>query len=69
MKSLELDPKDKSIDPLTPVGIGNLAGKGVVKARKYDGLNLLGTSDARSLAPYADTRVMLLSIVVSLLST
>ena len=55
LKRLELDPKDKSIDPLTPVGIGNLAGKGVVKARKYDGLNLLGTSDARSLAPYADT--------------
>lgn len=36
------DPDDRSIDPSTPVGIGNLAAKMVINARKGDGSNQYG---------------------------
>ena len=55
MVKLGLDPDDKSIDPETPVGIGNLAAKSVIEARKNDGANQAGTmpnSDATT--PYSD---------------
>ncbi|WP_234380158.1 DUF6851 domain-containing protein [Streptomyces sp. CMB-StM0423] len=42
MTTLGLDPDDQSTDPSSPVGIGNLAAKGVLKARARDGMNLFG---------------------------
>ncbi|MDE2750365.1 MAG: vanadium-dependent haloperoxidase [Chloroflexota bacterium] len=37
-----LDPDDRSSDPSTPVGIGNIAGWGAVAGRLRDGMNQLG---------------------------
>jgi hypothetical protein len=37
-----LDPDDESEDPTSPVGIGNIAGKAIVRARAGDGMNHLG---------------------------
>ncbi|GAA2219140.1 hypothetical protein GCM10010400_76260 [Streptomyces aculeolatus] len=55
MTTLGLDPDDESADLTTPVGIGNTAGKAIVKARLHDGMNHLGdvgrTFNGR---PYAD---------------
>jgi hypothetical protein len=52
---LGLDPDDESEDPTSPVGIGNLAGKGVVAARVRDGMNLLGDEGRRyHPRPFAD---------------
>ena len=42
MRELGLDPKNESLDPNTPEGIGNLAAKAVIKARKGDGANQYG---------------------------
>lgn len=42
-----LDPDDASLDPTTPVGIGNLAGRAVVAARENDGMNQLGNRTHR----------------------
>jgi len=42
MKDLGLDPEDMSLDPSTPAGIGNLAAKAVIEARKGDGANQYG---------------------------
>ncbi|GAA2128201.1 DUF6851 domain-containing protein [Streptomyces synnematoformans] len=42
MTTLGLDPDDGSMDPASPVGIGNRAGKGVLRARAHDGMNILG---------------------------
>ena len=38
-----LDPDDDSVDPTTPVGVGNLAAKTMIEARINDGSNQLGT--------------------------
>jgi hypothetical protein len=52
---LGLNPADNSVDPTSPVGIGNLAGKGVVAARARDGMNLLGEVGRRyNPRPFAD---------------
>ena len=37
-EELGLDPMDTSMDPTTPAGIGNLAAKAVIEARKGDGV-------------------------------
>jgi len=42
MIGLGLNPDDESVSPTSPVGIGNLAGKGVVAARRRDGINFTG---------------------------
>jgi hypothetical protein len=42
LESVGLNPDDNSEDPTTPVGIGNLAGKAVVRVREHDGMNQLG---------------------------
>ncbi|HYT91772.1 MAG TPA: hypothetical protein VEL76_23865, partial [Gemmataceae bacterium] len=42
MTALGLDPDDESEDPTSPVGIGNIAGKAIVRARAHDGMNALG---------------------------
>lgn len=39
---LGLDPDDESEDPTSPIGIGNIAGKAIIEARKADGMNHLG---------------------------
>ncbi|NAY91499.1 phosphatase PAP2 family protein [Muricauda sp. JGD-17] len=45
MKELGLDPNDESLDPTTPEGIGNLAAKAVIEARKGDGANQYGEEE------------------------
>jgi hypothetical protein len=42
MESVGLDPDDNREDRTTPIGIGNLAGKAVVRFREHDGANQLG---------------------------
>ncbi|HEY8939367.1 MAG TPA: vanadium-dependent haloperoxidase [Cellvibrio sp.] len=42
LTNVGLDPTDNSMDPNTPVGIGNIAGSSVVNARLHDGMNQLG---------------------------
>lgn len=42
MKELGLDPTNNTLDPNTPEGIGNLAAKSVIAARKGDGSNQYG---------------------------
>ncbi|GAA4733307.1 vanadium-dependent haloperoxidase [Phytohabitans rumicis] len=55
MTVLGLNPADESVDPTSPVGIGNLAGKGVIAARARDGMNLLGDVGRRyNPRPFAD---------------
>lgn len=45
MIELGLDPENTSVDPSTPEGIGNLAAKAVIKARKGDGANQYGEEE------------------------
>lgn len=42
MKELGYDPDDDSLDPATPAGIGNLAAKTMIDARRNDGSNQYG---------------------------
>ncbi len=52
MEELGLDPNNKSIDPNTPEGIGNLAAKAVIEARKGDGSNQYGEEEGSNGTPY-----------------
>ncbi|MFS4466778.1 vanadium-dependent haloperoxidase [Maribacter sp. 2210JD10-5] len=54
MEELGLDPDDVSLDPNTPVGIGNLAAKAVIEARKNDGSNQYGEVEGSNGEPYFD---------------
>lgn len=54
MKKLGLDPKNTSLDPNTPEGIGNLAAKAVIEARKNDGSNQYGEEEGSNGKPYFD---------------
>lgn len=54
MMELGLDPDNKSIDPGTPEGIGNLAAKAVIEARKNDGSNQYGEMEGSNGEPYFD---------------
>ena len=49
-----LDPDDDSVDPTTPVGVGNLAAKTMIEARINDGSNQLGTMLHSNGIPYSD---------------
>ncbi|WP_234320064.1 vanadium-dependent haloperoxidase [Streptomyces sp. SBT349] len=52
---LGMDYEDESEDLTSPVGIGNVAGKGVVAARLHDGMNQLGDEGPRyNGRPYED---------------
>ena len=42
MTELGLDPENESLDPSTPEGVGNLAARAVIEARKGDGANQYG---------------------------
>jgi hypothetical protein len=56
LESVGLNPDDGSEDPTTAIGIGNLAGKGVIAARERDGMNQLGDEGGQLYhrRPYAD---------------
>jgi len=54
MKKLGLDPNNKSLDPTTPEGIGNLAAKAAIAARKNDGSNQYGEQKGGNGKPYSD---------------
>ncbi|MFI9561151.1 vanadium-dependent haloperoxidase [Nonomuraea endophytica] len=56
LTSVGLDPDDRSENTATPIGIGNLAAKKVIEARRNDGSNRDGTEGGRTYnrQPYAD---------------
>jgi hypothetical protein len=54
MRSLGLDPNNHSLDPNTPEGIGNLAAKAVIEARKKDGSNQFGEEAGSNGVAYFD---------------
>lgn len=56
LEAAGLDPDDNQENTTTAVGIGNLAGKAIVKARENDGMNQLGNEGGREFnrRPYAD---------------
>ena len=54
MLELGLDPNNASLDPSTPEGIGNLAAKAVIEARKGDGANQYGEEEGSNGVPYFD---------------
>ncbi|MGO4919515.1 vanadium-dependent haloperoxidase [Maribacter spongiicola] len=54
MVELGLDPDNTSTDPTTPEGVGNLAAKATIEARKNDGSNQYGTAEGSDGKPYFD---------------
>ncbi|MGN7515826.1 MAG: vanadium-dependent haloperoxidase [Allomuricauda sp.] len=54
MVELGLDPNNTSLDPNTPEGIGNLAAKAVIEARKGDGANQYVEEEGSDGVPYFD---------------
>ncbi|MEQ8689117.1 MAG: vanadium-dependent haloperoxidase [Imperialibacter sp.] len=54
MKELGLDPDNESLDATTPEGIGNLAAKAVIEARKGDGANQYAEEEGSGGQPYYD---------------
>ncbi|HMB61708.1 MAG TPA: vanadium-dependent haloperoxidase [Eudoraea sp.] len=54
MQELGFDPDNNSLDPGTPEGIGNLAARAVIKARRNDGSNQYGTQEGSNGEPYYD---------------
>lgn len=54
MIELGLDPADQSLDPESPVGIGNLAAQAVIEARKGDGANQYGEEEGSDGQAYFD---------------
>ncbi len=54
MISFGLDPDDHSLDPRSPVGIGNLAAKAVIEGRLNDGSNQSGEMPGSDGTSYSD---------------
>ncbi|MAY82982.1 MAG: haloperoxidase [Flavobacteriales bacterium] len=54
MVELGYDPTNNSMDPNTPEGIGNLAAKAVIEARKGDGANQYGEEEGSNGESYYD---------------
>jgi len=54
MMDLGLDPDNTSMDPTTPEGIGNLAAKATIEARKNDGSNQYGEMKGSNGEAYFD---------------
>ncbi len=54
MQKQGLDPDNNSMDPATPEGIGNLAAKAVIEARKGDGANQYAEEEGSNGLPYFD---------------
>lgn len=53
LRAFGYDPADFSTEPATPQGIGNLAAKAVIAARRDDGSNMFG-QDEQAPTPYGD---------------
>lgn len=54
MTDLDLDPDNKTLDPTTPEGIGNLAAKSVIDTRRSDGSNQYGNIEGSGGTAYFD---------------
>lgn len=54
MRSMGYDPTDGSLDPTSPVGIGNLAAQAVLDHRRRDGSNQYGDEPGGDGTPYGD---------------
>jgi len=54
MVEFGFDPNNQSVDPNTPEGIGNLAAKAVIEARKNDGSNMYGKDEGSNGEAYFD---------------
>jgi len=54
MVELGLDPDDRSMDPSSPAGVGNLAAKAVIEARLNDGANQRGAMTNSNGKLYSD---------------
>ena len=54
MKEFGFDPNNRSLDPTTPAGIGNLAAKVVIENRLTDGSNQTGAMPGSDGKPYSD---------------
>ena len=54
MTKMGFDPDNESVDPTTPEGIGNLAARAVIEARKGDGSNQYGEEEGSGGQPYFD---------------
>tara|TARA_R110002050_G_scaffold100580_2_gene208222 strand:- start:10321 stop:11796 length:1476 start_codon:yes stop_codon:yes gene_type:complete len=54
MIALGFDPNNETLDPNTPEGIGNLAAKAVIEARKKDGANQYGEENGSNGIAYFD---------------
>ena len=54
MEKMGLDPNNTSMNPSTPEGIGNLAVKAVIEARKGDGANQYAEEEGSNDQPYFD---------------
>ncbi|MDH4092624.1 MAG: vanadium-dependent haloperoxidase [Cyclobacteriaceae bacterium] len=54
MINMGLDPNDNSMDPSSPIGIGNLAARTVIAARLDDGANQRGKEANSDGTPYSD---------------
>ena len=54
MLKLGMDPDNRSLDPNTAAGVGNLAAKAVIDARLHDGANQYGEEDGSNGVPYFD---------------
>ncbi len=54
MRDLGYDPQNNSLDPTTPEGIGNLAAKAVIDARRGDGSNQYAEEDGSNGMAYFD---------------
>jgi hypothetical protein len=54
MDSLGFDPSNTTLDPSTPEGIGNLAARSVIDARRHDGSNQYGDAPGSGGTPYYD---------------
>jgi len=54
MRELGLDPENETLDPADPAGIGNLAAKAVIEARRNDGSNQDGKVVGSDGTAYAD---------------
>lgn len=52
MEHLGFDPGNRSLDPQTPEGIGNLAARSVIEARRHDGSNQYGDEPGSNGIPY-----------------
>jgi len=54
MLEFGFDPDNRSVDPTTAIGIGNLAAQATIAARLYDGSNQLGTMPHSNGSLYSD---------------